>query len=154
MNFLRKKWEEFWKTVDEFVPEDADVSCRSCYACPMCYQSGENVTWNGNEYENWDYGLKCDFSRRLMGENDGSNSPFCLDARSKNGECGVEGRNFIPIASRKSKNWFSKFGPWNFNSTRYVLSRTSSCRKSLDAIISLENDNCDYLDDFGKTTRE
>jgi hypothetical protein len=27
-------------------------------------------------------------------------------------------------------------------------------RKSLDAIISLEDDNCDYLDDFGETTRE
>lgn len=27
-------------------------------------------------------------------------------------------------------------------------------RKSLDAIISLEDDNCDYLDDFGETTRQ
>ena len=59
-----------------------------------------------------------------MGEYDGSNSPFCLDARSKTGECGVEGRNFMAISYRESKDWFSRFGPWNFNSTRYVLSRT------------------------------
>ena len=35
-----------------------------------------------------------------------------------------------------------------------LANRRAESRKSLDAIISLENDNCDYLDDFGKTTRE
>ena len=35
-----------------------------------------------------------------------------------------------------------------------LANRRAESRKSLDAIISLENDNCDYLDDFGETTRE
>ena len=35
-----------------------------------------------------------------------------------------------------------------------LANRRAESRKSLDAIISLEDDNCDYLDDFGKTTRE
>ena len=35
-----------------------------------------------------------------------------------------------------------------------LANRRAKSRKSLDAIISLENDNCDYLDDFGETTRE
>ena len=35
-----------------------------------------------------------------------------------------------------------------------LANRRAESRKSLDAIISLENDNCDYLDDFGETIRE
>ena len=35
-----------------------------------------------------------------------------------------------------------------------LANHRAESRKSLDAIISLENDNCDYLDDFGETTRE
>ena len=35
-----------------------------------------------------------------------------------------------------------------------LANRRAESRKSLDAIISLEDDNCDYLDDFGETTRE
>jgi hypothetical protein len=35
-----------------------------------------------------------------------------------------------------------------------LANRRAESRKSLDAIISLENDNYDYLDDFGETTRE
>lgn len=35
-----------------------------------------------------------------------------------------------------------------------LANRRAESRKSLDAIISLENDNCDYLDDYGETTRE
>ena len=35
-----------------------------------------------------------------------------------------------------------------------LANRRAESRKSLDAIISLENDNCDYLDYFGETTRE
>ena len=35
-----------------------------------------------------------------------------------------------------------------------LVNRRAKRRKSLDAIISLEDDNCDYLDDFGETTRE
>jgi len=35
-----------------------------------------------------------------------------------------------------------------------LANRRAERRKSLDAIISLEDDNCDYLDDFGETTRE
>ena len=35
-----------------------------------------------------------------------------------------------------------------------LANRRAESRKSLDAIISLENDNCDYLEDYGETTRE
>ena len=35
-----------------------------------------------------------------------------------------------------------------------LANRRAESRKSLDAIISLEDDNCDYLDDYGETTRE
>lgn len=35
-----------------------------------------------------------------------------------------------------------------------LANRRAESRKSLDAIVSLENDNCDYLDDYGETTRE
>jgi len=35
-----------------------------------------------------------------------------------------------------------------------LANRRAERRKSLDAIISLEENNCDYLDDFGETTRE
>lgn len=35
-----------------------------------------------------------------------------------------------------------------------LANRRAESRKSLDAIVSLENDNCDYLEDFGETTRE
>jgi len=35
-----------------------------------------------------------------------------------------------------------------------LANRRAESRKSLDAIISLEENNCDYLDDFGETTRE
>jgi len=35
-----------------------------------------------------------------------------------------------------------------------LVNRRAERRKSLDAIISLEENNCDYLDDFGETTRE
>ena len=35
-----------------------------------------------------------------------------------------------------------------------LVNRRAESRKSLDAIISLEDDNCDYLDDYGETTRE
>ncbi len=121
MNFIKKRWEEFWKTPVSFAPEDGDISCR---ACAYCYQSGENVTWNGYEYENWDSGLKCDFSMRVMGEYDSPNSPFCLDARSENGKCGVEGKNFIRISYREEIYWFFKFGCWNFASKRYILPKT------------------------------
>ena len=34
-----------------------------------------------------------------------------------------------------------------------LANRRAESRKSLDAIISLEDDNCDYLDDFGETNR-
>jgi hypothetical protein len=122
MNFIRKAWEEYWKTKDGFSPEDGDTSCR---ACAHCYQSGENVTWNGYEYENWDSGLKCDFRRRVMGEYDDRNSPFCSVERSVNGDCGIEGKNFLRISYRESKiPWFYKFGCWNFTSTRYLASKT------------------------------
>ena len=35
-----------------------------------------------------------------------------------------------------------------------LANRRAKSRKSLDTIVSLEDDNCDYLDDFGETTRE
>jgi hypothetical protein len=35
-----------------------------------------------------------------------------------------------------------------------LVNRRAESRKSLDAIISLEDDNCDYFDDYGETTRE
>jgi hypothetical protein len=35
-----------------------------------------------------------------------------------------------------------------------LANRRAESRKSLDAIISLEDDNCDYFDDYGETTRE
>lgn len=35
-----------------------------------------------------------------------------------------------------------------------LANRRAESRKSLDDIISLEDDNCDYLDDYGETTRE
>lgn len=123
MNFIKKRWEEYWKTPPYFIPEVGDTSCN---ACAFCYQSGENVTWNGHEYENWNSGLKCDYSRRIMGEQDNRNSPLCSVARLNNGECGVEGKNFLRIVYREEKHWFSKFGCWNICSKRYVLSRTPS----------------------------
>ena len=43
---------------------------------------------------------------------------------------------------------------WMNKSDEELANRRAESRKSLDAIISLENDNCDYLDDFGETTRE
>jgi hypothetical protein len=35
-----------------------------------------------------------------------------------------------------------------------LVNRRAESRKSLDAIISLEENNCDYFDDYGETTRE
>jgi hypothetical protein len=35
-----------------------------------------------------------------------------------------------------------------------LANRRAKSRKSLDTIVSLEDDNCDYLDDFGETTRD
>ena len=35
-----------------------------------------------------------------------------------------------------------------------LANRRAESRKSLDAIISLEENNCDYFDDYGETTRE
>jgi hypothetical protein len=35
-----------------------------------------------------------------------------------------------------------------------LANRRAESRKSLDAIISLEENNCDYFNDYGETTRE
>jgi len=49
---------------------------------------------------------------------------------------------------------FGYFASGVLDEIEELANRRAESRKSLDAIISLEDDNCDYLDDFGETTRE
>jgi len=49
---------------------------------------------------------------------------------------------------------FSRYIQKQHNENEELVNLRAESRKSLDAIISLENDNCDYLDDFGETIRE
>ena len=49
---------------------------------------------------------------------------------------------------------FGYFASGVLDEIEELANRRAKSRKSLDTIVSLEDDNCDYLDDFGETTRE
>jgi hypothetical protein len=49
---------------------------------------------------------------------------------------------------------FGYFASGVLDEIEELANRRAKSRKSLDTIVSLEDDNCDYLDDFGETTRD
>ena len=49
---------------------------------------------------------------------------------------------------------FGYFASGVLDEIEELANRRAESRKSLDAIISLEDDNCDYFEDYGETTRE
>ena len=101
MNFIRSKWEQFWK--QQWIVR-FNKSNRSCNSCLYCYQSGKNVIWTGYDYKNWESGLVCEYYNNL-----------CSEERLTTGKCGVHGENHLWIAIRQQKSMFSKFGAWNRN---------------------------------------
>ena len=106
---LKPKWEQFWTTqwIARFPEGDT-----SCHSCRYCYQSGNNLIWNGKKYVNWEDGLMCGLHKNLISEE-----------RSMYGKCGINGENHDYISGRQQRSTFSKFGCWNRNARMYRLTK-------------------------------